>query len=60
MGFYQLFYSQRSEIQLGCLFLSDLSPLISLFIYQLAFFTPGMRPWSASSRKQIRQIPNLR
>ncbi len=29
-------------------------------IHQLAFRTPGMRPWSASFRKQIRQVPNLR
>jgi len=29
-------------------------------LYQLAFFTPGITPWSANSRKQIRQMPNLR
>jgi len=29
-------------------------------LYQLAFRTPGIKPWSASLRKQIRQIPNLR
>jgi hypothetical protein len=28
--------------------------------YQLAFLTPGISPSSASSRKQIRQMPNLR
>ena len=28
--------------------------------YQEAFFTPGRRPLSAISRKQIRQMPNLR
>ena len=28
--------------------------------YQLAFLTPGMHPWSASLRKQMRQVPNLR
>jgi len=28
--------------------------------YQLAFFTPGMRPRLARLRKQIRQMPNLR
>ncbi len=28
--------------------------------YQLAFFTPGIRPLLAMSRKQIRQMPNLR
>jgi hypothetical protein len=28
--------------------------------YQLAFFTPGIRPSSAKLRKQIRQIPNFR
>ena len=29
-------------------------------LYQLAFFTPGIFPWSANSRKQIRHTPNLR
>jgi len=29
-------------------------------LYQLAFLTPGIKPRSASLRKQIRQIPNLR
>jgi hypothetical protein len=29
-------------------------------VYQLAFVTPGISPCSASSRKQIRQTPNLR
>jgi len=29
-------------------------------IYQLAFRTPGIRPWSANFRKQIRHVPNLR
>src|SRR5437868_7552682 len=28
--------------------------------YQLALRTPGIRPWSASLRKQMRQMPNLR
>jgi hypothetical protein len=28
--------------------------------YQLDLITPGNFPWEASSRKQIRQIPNLR
>jgi hypothetical protein len=28
--------------------------------YQLALRTPGINPWSASFRKQIRQMPNLR
>jgi len=28
--------------------------------YQLAFVTPGISPRSASSRKQILQIPNFR
>ena len=32
----------------------------SLFNYQLDLRTPGIRPWSASLRKQIRQMPNLR
>jgi hypothetical protein len=30
------------------------------FLYQLAFFTPGISPWSANLRKQMRQIPNFR
>jgi hypothetical protein len=29
-------------------------------IYQLDFVTPGRRPTDASSRKQMRQTPNLR
>ena len=29
-------------------------------LYQLAFRTPGIRPSSASLRKQIRQMPNFR
>ena len=29
-------------------------------VYQLALRTPGIRPSSASFRKQIRQMPNLR
>src|SRR5204862_7468438 len=28
--------------------------------YQLDFVMPGMTPWCASSRRQIRQRPNLR
>ena len=28
--------------------------------YQLALRTPGINPWSANLRKQIRQMPNLR
>jgi hypothetical protein len=28
--------------------------------YQLALRTPGIKPWSANLRKQIRQMPNLR
>jgi hypothetical protein len=28
--------------------------------YQLAILTPGISPWSASLRKQIRQMPNFR
>jgi len=28
--------------------------------YQLAFLTPGIKPWSASVRKQMRQTPNFR
>lgn len=26
--------------------------------YQLAFLTPGIKPWLAISRKQIRERPN--
>src|SRR3954454_3641520 len=29
-------------------------------LYQLALRTPGIKPWSASFRKQMRQMPNLR
>jgi len=29
-------------------------------VYQLAFRTPGIAPWSASFLKQMRQMPNLR
>ena len=32
---------------------------ILLSLYQLAFFTPGICPLYANSRKQIRQIPNF-
>src|SRR4051812_7419133 len=28
-------------------------------LYQLALRTPGIKPWSANFRKQIRQIPNF-
>jgi hypothetical protein len=28
-------------------------------VYQLDLVTPGISPWSAISRKQIRQIPNF-
>jgi hypothetical protein len=34
--------------------------MASLSLYQLAFFTPGISPASASFRKQMRQIPNFR
>src|SRR6478736_3076020 len=30
------------------------------WIYQLALRTPGIKPWSANLRKQIRQMPNFR
>jgi hypothetical protein len=29
-------------------------------VYQLAFLTPGMSPWFAIERKQMRQMPNRR
>jgi hypothetical protein len=28
-------------------------------LYQLALRTPGIKPWSASFRKQMRQMPNF-
>ncbi len=31
-----------------------------VFLYQLAFLTPGIIPWSAILRKQMRHSPNLR
>jgi hypothetical protein len=31
-----------------------------VFLYQLALRTPGISPWSANLRKQMRQMPNLR
>jgi hypothetical protein len=40
----------------------SMSPIESLVIrpsYQLALITPGISPFSASCRKQSRQIPNL-
>ena len=33
--------------------------VLSSPFYQLAFRTPGINPWSANLRKQIRQIPNF-
>ena len=36
------------------------SSVSSIQPYQLDFTTPGSLPWEAISRKQIRQIPNLR
>jgi hypothetical protein len=33
---------------------------LQLVLYQLALRTPGISPWSANFRKQIRQMPNLR
>src|SRR2546430_3762932 len=38
----------------------DTWPLAPCFFYQLAFTTPGICPWSARSRKQIRHRLNLR
>jgi hypothetical protein len=35
-------------------------PPTYICFHQLALRTPGISPWSASLRKQIRQIPNLR
>ena len=36
------------------------TPDINPSFYQLALRTPGIKPWSANLRKQIRQMPNLR
>ncbi len=51
MGFYLLHV-------LGCVTCSVLLRVART--YQLAFFTPGMTPWSAILRKQIRHVPNFR
>jgi hypothetical protein len=34
--------------------------VVGYSLYQLDFRTPGISPWSANFRKQIRQMPNLR
>jgi hypothetical protein len=34
--------------------------VVGLSLYQLDLRTPGISPWSASFRKQMRQIPNFR
>jgi hypothetical protein len=39
---------------------SEMTPVVSLAIYQLDFVTPGMRPSAASVRKQMRHMPNFR
>lgn len=44
----------------GTEFTEELMPEASHLHYQLAFLTPGIKPRSASLRKQIRQMPNLR
>jgi len=44
---------QNAEISSFCILHSD-------FPYQLALRTPGMCPWSASLRKQMRHTPNFR
>lgn len=33
---------------------------VTIRVYQLAFFTPGIKPRAARLRKQMRQMPNLR
>jgi hypothetical protein len=58
---------------IGSLTLTTLPPYITISVeaavqrpfvlrgaYQLDFVTPGIRPLSACSRKQIRHMPNLR
>src|ERR1700682_2548538 len=40
--------------------MSAMGSLVIVLSYQLALITPGISPFSASWRKQIRQIPNLR
>ena len=37
-----------------------IGPMGDAEVYQLAFFTPGIRPRLARFRKQMRQMPNLR
>lgn len=34
--------------------------MIVVSVYQLAFFTPGMRPAEAISRNMMREMPNWR
>ena len=47
-------FSRCTSVKIKC---SLRSHLIFSTGYQLAFFTPGISPLYASSRKQIRQIP---
>jgi hypothetical protein len=44
-----------SDISVGLLTPDNLTPRV----YQLALRTPGIKPWSASFRKQMRQMPNF-
>jgi hypothetical protein len=36
------------------------SVIIAIASYQLDFVMPGITPWWARSRRQMRQIPNFR
>jgi hypothetical protein len=45
---------------MGSVSMFSFGPLPTGLYYQLALRTPGIRPWSANLRKQIRQMPNLR
>ena len=49
---------QVSDVMLGFLTPDTWHP--TPLSYQLELRTPGIKPWSANLRKQIRQMPNLR
>ena len=50
----QLFYTSKKRVRSAT---SRRTPTLSV-CYQLAFFTPGMRPFEAISRNWIRLMPN--
>lgn len=50
----QLFHTSKKRVRSAT---SRRTPTLSVY-YQLAFFTPGMRPFEAISRNWIRLMPN--